>query len=460
MNSMTLSPAFCAHNGVVFYVTGDKQATIGMLDVDDMVLRTRIEKSYPGFSIKFESIDSDSYRLQLSRLFSEDKPQKRILDDTQNIQDSATKITIDQIENDAPLINFLNSVFLEAVSKNASDIHIETETIDAQIRFRIDGMLVLVNRISQDKAASVSARLKLLANLNVMELRRPQDGRIDIFSGGFSLDARISITPTVHGESIVLRLLNRTDKPLSLNKLGFTDAHLESITNILGLSSGLILVTGPTGSGKTTTLAAMLRVLNNTNIKIVSIEDPVEYKIEGITQIQTNEELGLTFDTILRRIFRQDPDIIMIGEIRDVQTAELAIRAAMTGHLVFATLHTNNAIESIARMENMGIPSYLIGSVLRSIIGQRLLRRICTSCMGKGCVSCSKTGYSGRIVIAEIVEIDNRIAERIIDNVKTSELIAFIREQKILSMQEDAIEKVHLKITSTEEIKRELGGRF
>ncbi len=455
---MQLSPAFCAHNGVVFSLTGEKNVRIGMLNPDDTVLRTRIIKAYPEYKILFEQIDSDSFKLQLSRLFSEEPSRKRLVSDLDPVQTSGNKFSIDQIENDAPLINFLNSIFLEAVSRKASDIHIEFEELDARVRFRIDGLLVLVRTISLEKALAISARLKLLSNLNVMESRRPQDGRIDIVSGGFSLDARLSITPTIHGESIVLRLLNRTDRPLSLEDLGFSKSHLLELESILGLVSGLVLVTGPTGSGKTTTLSALLRRLNAQHLKIISIEDPVEYKIEGITQIQTNDDLDLGFDTLLRRVFRQDPDIIMIGEIRDVDTAELAVRAALTGHLVFATLHTSNALETISRLTNMGVPGYQIATVLRSIVCQRLLRRICTRCKGKGCPTCSNTGYSGRIVAAEIIPINPILADMISNNDKESQLRNAVQKMQISDLREDAKAKIALKITNKAELARELGG--
>jgi type II secretory ATPase GspE/PulE/Tfp pilus assembly ATPase PilB-like protein len=252
-------------------------------------------------------------------------------------------------------------------------------------------------------------------------------------------------------------MLNSNDIPLNLESLGFSPSHLQSIKNILSISAGLVLVCGPTGSGKTTTLAAMLKELNSSEIKIISIEDPVEYRIDGITQIQVNEELDLGFNAALRRIFRQDPDIIMVGEIRDTETAELAVRAALTGHLVFATLHTNNAIEAAYRLQNMGIPSYLISAVLRSVVAQRLVRKVCSQCDNKGCSHCSGTGYQGRTVIAEIISVTETIADNVSKGIESGEFRRLLEKSHYKTLHDDGKEKVKDNITTMEELKRELG---
>ena len=300
--------------------------------------------------------------------------------------------------------------------------------------------------------------MKILANLNALENRRPQDGHIDVRTDSYSLDVRISIIPTIWGESIVLRLLNRSDSPFSLDSLGFSQSHFNCLQDILHISSGLILVTGPTGSGKTTTLAAILKSLDINDSKIISIEDPVEYRIEGITQIQVHEELALTFDALLRRIFRQDPDIIMIGEIRDIETAELAIRAALTGHLVFATLHTNNAIEAVYRLQNMGIPAYMLAAVLRMVIAQRLIRKVCRECKC-GCPHCSNTGYLGRTVIAEFIPINTDLSDLISSGIGIQEMRGFLQKISFKSLFDDADEKIALNLTTELEVRRELGVR-
>jgi len=459
MNSIQLSSAFCSHNGVVILDDNTDITRIGMLRVSDNVLKKRIQKSYPDRKFHFESIDTETFNLKISRFFSAntDITVASTIENRKDHDRSYKDSDIDRLDEDAPLINLLNSIFLEAIARRASDIHIEGEQVYARIRFRIDGLLVNILKIPCDRAVALSSRLKLLSNLNVLENRKPQDGRIDIVSGGNALDVRISISPTVCGESIVLRLLNRSDRPLTLGDLGFCETHLRNIKEILQVSSGLVLVTGPTGSGKTTTLAAILRELNKEGTKIISIEDPVEYRIEGVTQVQINEELGLTFDALLRRVFRQDPDIIMIGEIRDIQTAELAIRAALTGHLVFATLHTNSAIDTIIRLQDMGIPPYLVASTLRAVIGQRLVRRICLECVGKGCTKCNSTGYRGRIVIAEIAQITKELSGKISENSSSTELEKVFMKNKYLSIREDAENKINLSLTTREEVFSELG---
>jgi type II secretory ATPase GspE/PulE/Tfp pilus assembly ATPase PilB-like protein len=294
----------------------------------------------------------------------------------------------------------------------------------------------------------------------VLENRRPQDGHIDVKTDSYSLDVRISTIPTVWGESIVLRLLNRSDSPLSLDSLGFSAGCFGYLQNILAVTAGLILVTGPTGSGKTTTLAALLKELDIKSTKIISIEDPVEYRIPGIIQIQVNEELGLSFDALLRRIFRQDPNVIMIGEIRDIETAELAIRAALTGHLVFATLHTNNSIEAVYRLQNMGIPPYMVAAVLKAVIAQRLIRKVCRECMAKGCACCSNTGYMGRTAIAEFIPVDIRLQDMISGGVVIEQLRAHLHEKNFKTLYDDAEEKISSGLTTETEIRRELGARL
>jgi general secretion pathway protein E/type IV pilus assembly protein PilB len=257
----------------------------------------------------------------------------------------------------------------------------------------------------------------------------------------------------------VLRLLNRSDSLLSLDSLGFSVSHTEQLRNIQNITSGLILVTGPTGSGKTTSLAAMLKELDIKGSKIISIEDPVEYRIDGITQIQVHEELGLTFDAVLRRIFRQDPDIIMVGEIRDIETAELAIRAALTGHLVFATLHTNNALEAVFRLQNMGIPAYMVAAVLRLVIAQRLIRKACPECKSWGCAYCGDTGFRGRIVIAEFIAVGVELSDMISVGTGIELLRRYLREKHFKTLYDDAEEKIANGITTETETRRELGAR-
>jgi type II secretory ATPase GspE/PulE/Tfp pilus assembly ATPase PilB-like protein len=457
MAAIYLSPVFCAANMAVITESGETRTVVGMLNPDDQILKARIKKSYPDHEFVFSPISREAFNLKLSQLYSEDTAS---VVHTGSQADDVRKSAIDHVAIDAPVINLLNSLFLEAVSKKASDIHIESYIEASLVRFRIDGILIPVRTIPEERAAAISARLKLLANLNVLENRRPQDGHIDIISADNSFDVRISITPTIWGESIVLRLLNQSDTPLSVETLGFSEMHQKQLHEIMALASGLVLVTGPTGSGKTTTLAALLKALNRDETKIISIEDPVEYRIKGITQIQINEALGLTFDAVLRRIFRQDPDIIMVGEIRDIETAELAVRASLTGHLVFATLHTNDAAEAVYRLQNMGIPLYLLSAVLKAVIAQRLVRKICGACHAAGCEHCSGTGYQGRTLIAEILWFTPNLSAQIQDNIS---LVDFHSRLKKLCHQyliDDGTHKVSAGITTEKELYRELGRRY
>lgn len=447
-----LSPAFCAHNGVLVESRTGKDITIAMLDVANKALQKKIEKSWTGIDFEFIKISQDDFTLRLSQLFSGTDAEKNTENDVYD-----DEATIDSIANDAPIINLLNSIFLEAVSLNASDIHIETETDNVDVRYRIDGRLRMMMHMSLERGAALSARLKHLANLNILEKRRPQDGRLSVSCLSKLVDIRISIVPTVKGESIVLRLLDKSDSLLMLTDLGFSECEFKQISVSCRQKSGLILVTGPTGSGKTTTLSAILREIQDDQVKIVSIEDPVEYRIHGITQIQTDENLELGFDAILRRVFRQDPDILMVGEIRDPETALLAVRAALTGHLVFATIHTNGAIEVIPRLLNLGVQPYLIGSVLSLVVAQRLVRRVCIKCKGSGCALCGKTGYSGRVVVSETLVV-NEILKGFLDNAYSSfELRKKAIESGFHPFEEDAKFKINSGITDKSEIARELG---
>ena len=453
MNHPALTPAFCAANGIIITRRDEKTIHFGLLDISNSVLQQRIKKAYPEFQCAFIELEAELFNLKLSQLFSEDDSQ---ISGDDSMGENRKSI-IDKIADDAPVVNLLNSVFLEAISKRASDIHIESGPCQSVIRFRVDGLLTTVKIISQERSIAVSARLKILANLNVLENRRPQDGHIDVKTAAFSLDVRVSIVPTIWGESVVLRLLNRSDSPLCLDSLGFSVSNAEHLRNLTNVKSGLILVSVPTGSGKTTTLTAILKELNTGHTKIISIEDPVEYRTEGITQIQVHEEISLTFDAILRRIFRQDPDIIMVGEIRDIETAELAVRAALTGHLVLATLHTNNAIEAIYRLQNLGIPAYMVAAVLKLVIAQRLVRKVCPECKTCGCGNCSHTGYFGRTVAAECIPVELELSDMIAGGCTIEQLRLYLRKTNFRDIFDDAEGKAAAGITTDAEIRRELG---
>lgn len=352
--------------------------------------------------------------------------------------------------------DILENILQKAVLLNASDIHIEPFEKLLKIRMRVDGSLKEINTYNIELHSQLSTLIKLLAGMNIAEKRLPQDGRIDKDIDNNIVDLRISTIPTVHGEKIVIRILNRNTFFKSKYEIGFSDEAINKIKSMTSDMSGLIIVTGPTGSGKTTTLYSILNDFKNIDKNIVTIEDPVEYKIEGINQIQVNYKYGLDFATGLKSILRQDPDIIMIGEIRDKETAQIAIRAASTGHLVISTMHTNNSVESINRLVDMGIPRYLISSVLKGIISQKLVRKVCEHCsieeeldentytklklktikIEQGCSKCNYSGYKGRIAVYEILEINKRIKHSIIDSELSDEIYNLGKLNGMISFQD------------------------
>ena len=386
---------------------------------------------------------------------------------------------LDKLANDAPVINLVNSIIMDAMSKEASDIHIESFTGSATVRYRIDGVLIIDREIEKKLFPAVSSRLKIMANLNIMERRLPQDGRINVHMSGHDADLRVSIVPISNGESIVLRLLNKKSRPLTLEELGFSETSIKIMEELYNKPHGLILLSGPTGSGKTTTLNSIIRKLNNPSVKIITIEDPVEYDIDGVDQIQTNEKIGLTFESILRRVLRQDPDIIMIGEIRDKATAELAVRASMTGHLVLSTVHTNDSVSVLHRMMNMGVEPYMLAGVLRGAMAQRLVRRLCSFCSNKekasdlekkllaknglsadslfravGCEKCGGTGYSGRLVISEAFQSNEETENKITSGSPTLEIQNYLIEQGMIQLHRDGLMKAVQGLTSFKEVER------
>jgi type IV pilus assembly protein PilB len=332
--------------------------------------------------------------------------------------------------NSAPVVRFVNSIIEQAVISRASDIHIEPGDKELRVRFRIDGRLQEIMKTSVYTHQAVVTRIKVISNLNIAERRLPQDGRVEMHTTGKNLDLRVSALPTVYGEKLAIRLLDRDDFLIDKNRLGLTDDNIKRYERLLKIPYGMVLVTGPTGSGKTTTLYTMLNELNNTSINIITLEDPVEYKLEGINQVQINTKAGLSFASGLRSILRQDPDIIMVGEIRDEETAFLAVRAAITGHTVFSTMHTNDAAGAIVRLMDMGVEPYLVASSVSGVISQRLVRKLCPECKSgyradaeelrllglkpgrdiilcraNGCGSCKGTGYLGRTAVFEIMTI-------------------------------------------------------
>ena len=353
--------------------------------------------------------------------------------------------SIDKLEDNATIVNFVNSILLEGIKKKASDIHIEANDGFYTVRFRIDGYLKIYSKYYDNRFDEISARIKIMANLNVMEKRKPQDGRITVSLEQKKIDLRISVVPTTNGESIVLRILLCDEEAENsfkkLENLGFSKNDMNNIRRMLKVQHGLILVTGPTGSGKTTTMTAMLREILNSEIKIITIEDPVEISLPGVNQIQVNDQIDLTFESVLRRVLRQDPDVIMVGEIRDERTARLCVRSALTGHLVLSTLHTNDSVGTITRLINMGIEPYIVGTVLKGAIAQRLVK---------------KNDGHGRTVIGESFVMSKQLEEAISRNCPESVIRKTIENCGFKSMKEDAESKIKKHLTSIEYVEKEL----
>jgi len=353
-----------------------------------------------------------------------------------------------------PVIRLVNMMIMDAISEGASDIHIEPEEDKLLIRFRIDGVLRHEEAPPKHFQSAIISRIKVLADLDIAERRRPQDGRFNMKMGNKSIDIRVSCVPTSYGENIVMRLLDSSSVLFGLKQLGFSKDVLDVYEKLLKRPNGILLVTGPTGSGKTSTLYASLSSINTPDKNIITIEDPVEYRLEGVRQIQVNPKVDLTFANGLRSILRQDPDVIMVGEIRDVETAEIAIQAALTGHLVFATLHTNDAPGAVTRLVDMGVEPFLISSSLAGVIAQRLVRIFCSDCKGKGCKMCHETGYKGRLAINELMVVDDEIKSLIMKRSSADELAKVALKNGMRSLRDDGLDKVKEKITSKEEVFR------
>lgn len=318
-----------------------------------------------------------------------------------------------QLANDGPVIKLVNDLIAQAVALRASDIHIEAGEVSSVVRFRIDGVLQARESVPQVQRAAVVSRLKVMANLNISEKRRPQDGRAQLSVRGRNIDIRLSTLPTQFGESIVMRLLDRTNLELSWNALGFEAGQARSIEQLVRLPNGIFLVAGPTGSGKTTTLYTALDGLNTAERKIITVEDPVEYSLNGVNQVQVDPNVEMGFAQALRAILRQDPDTIMVGEIRDAETAEIAVRAALVGRMVLSTIHTNDALSAVPRLLDLGVPPYLLSATLRGVLSQRLVRRVCAGCCGGGCSECESTGTSGRRVLSELLVVGDGLGQAI-----------------------------------------------
>ncbi|MCD6594773.1 type IV-A pilus assembly ATPase PilB [bacterium] len=396
-------------------------------------------------------------------------------------EEDVSESELQKAVQDKPIVKLVNSIILNAIKIKASDIHMEIYEKRFRVRYRVDGVLREVSHLPYGLRFAVVSRIKILAKLNISERRMPQDGRIKIHAFGRSIDLRVSILPCIFGEKIVMRLLDPESLMLDMSKLGFPPHAQKSFDKAIHMPFGMILVTGPTGSGKTTTLYSAMQSLNTPDVNIMTAEDPVEFNLDGINQVQMHSEIGLTFSAALRSFLRQDPNIILVGEIRDAETADIAVKAALTGHLVFSTLHTNDAPSTITRLIDMGLPPFLAASAVRLIVAQRLLRRVCKDCKeeytpepeqleilgidleevkekglkfyhGRGCPTCSGTGYKGRIALFEAMPITKELQKLIIEGASALEIEELASQQGMKTLRQEAIDRMFEGITSIEQV--------
>lgn len=437
--------------------------------IDDLHLAT-------GFQIETTIATKNEILRAIAKYYNDDSSIEELMDD---LSTGMTQDDRQQSEQDSPVIRLVNQLLSNAVTQKASDIHIDPQETKVVIRYRVDGVLRVEKVLLKNMQNVLTARIKIMSNMDITEHRIPQDGRIKIQLDYAPIDLRVSTLPTIYGEKIVLRILDLGSTLNDLHQLGFNKLNMQRFDNLLTQPNGIVLITGPTGSGKSSTLYAALNELNNEGVNIITIEDPVEYQLEGINQIQVNSNVGMTFAAGLRSILRQDPNIIMVGEIRDKETVEVAIRASLTGHLVLSTLHTNDALSTITRLIDMGVEPFLVASSLIGIVAQRLVRRVCRDCAekqeptkreidifarrgmkidhiirGRGCTSCNMTGYKGRIAIQELLVINDELRRFIMNGESISKLQELAIKHKTIFLIDDGLLKVKQGLTTTEEILR------
>ncbi len=380
---------------------------------------------------------------------------------------------------ESPVVRLVNQVIEQAIAQRVSDIHVDPDENEIYVRYRVDGILQTQQTLPKYMQGMITARIKIMADLNIAERRLPQDGRIAYDQGILAVDIRVSTLPTVHGEKCVLRVLDIRNAVFEIGRLGLSESNLQHFRSMITSPNGIVLLTGPTGSGKTSTLYAALKTVATPELNVITIEDPVEYRLPGVNQVQVNPVIGMTFARGLRAILRQDPNIIMVGEIRDAETAEVAVRAALTGHLVFSTLHTNDAVSTITRLVDMGVEPYLVASSLIGAVGQRLVRKVCDQCAqkyspssmeqiwlqehdfsvseltrGRGCSYCGRTGYRGRLAVHEVVKVDDTLRAMIVARASESEMRQYIRDKGFYSMQQDGMQKAVQGMTTLDEVMR------
>jgi len=487
-------PAQMARTYRIIPIEYDKsrnQMTVAM-DSPDNFRATDDLSTLMGYKVVAKVSDEDSIKALLDRYYAEeDESMSELIGEIESDTNLAqlagrdASIDLDEIKGAAEsntVIKLLNQVLMLAIRDKASDIHFEPFEDKYQMRYRIDGVLYDMESPPNYIAMALSSRIKVMAGLDIAERRLPQDGRIALTMGGNPVDLRVSILPTMFGESVVLRVLDRTQVNLQLDMLGIQERDLDMMEQLIHKPNGIVVVTGPTGSGKTTTLYSALKELNDVETKIITTENPVEYDIDGLIQVQIRPDIGLTFAKCLRSILRQDPDIVMVGEIRDLETAQIAIQASLTGHLVFTTVHTNDAPSTIARLLDLGLPPFLITATLEGIVAQRLVRKICSQCKteyepteemlmeldlrpedvgdktfyyGKGCNNCNRTGYRGRTGIYEIMTFNDELRDLVMNHASTAVLREAARREGMKTLRENGLNTIFDGVTTLDEVSRE-----
>ena len=440
--------------------------------VDDVAIRT-------GRRVRVAVVSADDITALIGRL---NRLDAAVTDAVEEDEPESEITELGEGTVDTPVIKLVNSIIAQAVEQRASDIHLEPDGRELRVRLRVDGVLTESTRVPSRMVAGVVSRIKIMADVDISEKRLPQDGRVGLNIEGRGIDLRVATLPSVHGESLVLRLLDKEGVVLELPSLGMRDEDRERLQKGLGRTHGAVLVTGPTGSGKSTTLYAAVQLLNTPDKNVITIEDPVEYRLDGITQVQVNTKAGLTFATGLRSTLRSDPDVILVGEIRDKETAKISIEAAMTGHLVLSTLHTNDAASTITRLIEMGVEPFLVASSVDVIVAQRLCRVLCQACKRQvsvtgevlaehgfmaaadmdayepvGCTRCSGTGYRGRVGLYEVLKVSEGIRSLALRRATPGEIAMFASAEGMTTLREDGLEKVRLGVTSVDEIIRVTG---
>lgn len=454
--------------------------TIAMEDPLDIIAQDDI-RLVTGLEINVVISPRKDIAAAINRYYDTSDQAKRAIEDfnAQKMDFVQEEKIEDASVSTAPIVRLVNTIILQAYKSKASDIHIEPYEFNFRVRMRIDGELRETMNQEIAMHAALVTRIKIMSKLNISEKRVPQDGRVETVIDGNQLDMRVSVLPTVYGEKVVIRLLDKSGLALSIEQLGFAKDNQEKLLKMLLVPEGIVLVTGPTGSGKTTTLYTILKEMNVPTKNIITVEDPVEYRLDGINQVQVNVKAGMTFPAGLRSILRQDPDIIMVGEIRDSETAEIAVRAAITGHVVLSTLHTNDTVSTIARLTDMGIPNYLVSSAVVGIIAQRLVRRICPKCgvvreatpqeknylgidpsvhvnvkEGQGCNHCGGSGYKGRMAIHEVLLMDNAMKKLVSASASEEELWSEAKKGGLRTLNQNCVQLVLEGKTSVEELVR------